>query len=303
MLANTRFTSLPRSALFALAVLFAACNDEPDTDAVPAQPTPPPPSSPTKDDELGADKEMSDEAEPARRAERMPQSPPLQPHGTQTPPDDTFDGQQQRSGISGPQTAQQMEIVEKSASGDIRGFERRLRQELEKEEMHLAAAIDLQQQPQMRLLVVAPKPNAKTGAGRDETAMKDDARTDARADRGAPEMETPGTPQTPKDVSPQEPTLGETPTPSGTPTPKPDQTAQAMEDGEDGMPSTEARTALEQVRVIVAYTEEGDTERVRLAYFEHPAATGDPTRGEDMTATVDSAIDRAARGLEGAPAG
>jgi hypothetical protein len=76
-----------------------------------------------------------------------------------------------------------------------------------------------------------------------------------------------------------------------------------LEDGENGMPSQEARAALEQVRVLVAYTEEGDTDRVRLAYFEHPRATEDPTRGEDMTATVDAAIERAARGPEGAPAG
>jgi hypothetical protein len=251
-----------------------------------------------------------------RRAERMepPPTGSLDRPGAPTPTTPGMPSPTPPSGTPGSPTIDQpaMQVMEKSASGDIKGFEKRLRTELEKDDMQLAATVDLQEDPPMRLLVIAPKKGEVMAAKKSGEMEGAGSMHGPGSMHGTmPESGTtpkPGSGEMPESgklpESGKMPESGTTPKPGSMPesskTPEPGKTPEsgemeasktpgAMDDG------TMAKAALEQVLVLVAYTEKGDTDRVRLAYFEHP-------EGHDMS-TVDAAIDRATQDMADAPAG
>ncbi len=320
---SNRFCTARCSALLAVAVLFAGCEtDETKSRTTAASETKRTTNTDPNDPSGDTPQKPAPEQSPAeRRAERAEPPPsgaldepgsrsPSQPGATSPTPGQPS-GTQPSHGMD--QHAMQMQVMEKSATGDIQGFEKRLKAELEKDDMQLAAAVDLEDEPKMRLLVIAPKKgeimaamNQMEGSGSMKPGSDEMEGSDSM--KGTRPEPMPGSGSTPSEGSmpesgttPPSPSApGTTPTPGAgstpTPTPTPGSGSTPSDDpSEKVMTSATAQAALEQVLVLVAYTEPGDTDRVRLAYFEHP-------QGHDMS-TIDAAIDRAAQDMASAPAG
>lgn len=218
-------------------------------------------------------------------------------------------------------------VIEKTASVNMRTFERRFEDELGGQDLTLAAAFDVPGETKMRMFVVAPKdlgtsPSTSTdigGAGGTTPppgggAMGGRPTPEGGAMGGAgtppPEggaMGGGGMPPT------EEGAMGGTPPPSDaaggtTPRPQPG-TMPGGAAGSGEMPSgsamggqassKQAQSALQKARLVVAYSDENRPEEVTIAYMK---SSQPAMGGQEPDQKLHAAIDRiVGEGMEATP--
>lgn len=219
-------------------------------------------------------------------------------------------------------------VVEKTASVNMRTFERRFEDELGGEDLTLAAAFDVPGETKMRMFVVAPKDLGTSPSTPTDIGGAGGTTPPPRGAMGRPTPE--GGAMGGAGMPPSEggamggagmpPSEGgamggvDTPPPSDaaggtTPRPQPG-TMPGGAAGSGDMPpsgsamggqasSKEAQSALQQARLVVAYSDENRPEEVTIAYMKSSqAAMGGEQPDEKLHAAIDRIV---GEGMEAAP--